>query len=132
MPSRRRRATISLGESTATAVKQDASNSRIVALSRSPTRCRPAAVSWMASDNRLRNFFGLVFLLLTMIVELPQFIRVQKPVDLAIAQIHIPPRQLFQIGKLSIIDVVPLTLGKAVQKNASPGCLIGHQSAIAA
>src|SRR6266446_10712444 len=124
MPSRLRSAAISFAESRAMGVRQDASNSRMVALSKRPARCRSDAVSWIASDSRLRSFLGLVFFRV-MMVDLRYAVCVQEPGELAVGQAHEMPRESFQLGELSGIDVVPLTLGKAVEEDASPVCLIG-------
>src|SRR3984893_10581349 len=55
-------ATISLADNGSTAVRHEASNSRIVSLSINPMRCSPAAVSWMAAERRQRYWPALLFL----------------------------------------------------------------------
>jgi hypothetical protein len=58
---RLRMAAICLADSSSTAVRHEASNSRIDSLSISPTRCSPAAVSWIAADRRPRYLPALFF-----------------------------------------------------------------------
>ena len=57
-------AAISLADNGSTAVRHEASNSRIAALSISPMRCSPAAISWIAVDRRLRYLPILLFVFL--------------------------------------------------------------------
>ncbi len=55
---------MSLAYNGSTAVRHEASNSRIVALFINLMRCNPAAVSWIAADNRLRYLPALSFFLI--------------------------------------------------------------------
>src|SRR6266852_6265154 len=65
-------ATISLADNGSTAVRHEASNSRIVSMSISPIRCSPAAVSWIAADKRLRYLPALFFRLIIIAKDLLQ------------------------------------------------------------
>src|SRR5579871_4982908 len=113
-------ATICLADNGSTAVKQEASNARIVALSMSPMRCNPAAVSWIAADKRLRCLPALAFFR-TIAHHLLQFHVAQRNCNLRVAVAQIEPGQLFQVIQFPVVDVVALALGKAIEEDRALG-----------
>src|ERR1700704_1480218 len=98
-------ATISRAESRATDVRQEVSNSRIVALSKRPIRWSPEAVSWMAAERRLRGLATLLLLLLLVIARYLRQLRVdQRHGNLRVAVTEVVPGQSLQVGQFPIVD----------------------------
>src|SRR5712671_2855168 len=121
-------ATISFADNGSTAVRQEASNARMVALSIRPMRYSPAAVSWMAADKRLRYLAALAFFLI-IARYLPQFRLRQRGCNLRVAVTQIMLGQLFQAVQFPVVDVVALALGKATEEHAAPRGPMGNDRA---
>src|ERR1700730_362695 len=100
-------AAISLADNGSTAVRHEASNSRRVALSMSPMRYNPAAVSWIASDKRLR-YFTVVPFLLAIARNLLHLRLLQSRRNLFVGVIEKMFRELFQVIQFPVFYVAAL------------------------
>src|SRR6266478_4336736 len=111
-------ATMSRAESGATDVRQEASNSRIVALSRRPIRWSPEAVSWMAAERRLRGL-GALLLVLVIAYYLRQLRVDECHCNLRVAVTEVMSGQILQVGQFLVIDIVAFAFGKAIKEHAA-------------